>query len=269
DTAKERLNSLSFSQFLLDEKQNRLALIQRLKRKYGPTLENVISFLDESKNKLDNLENSTDNLTKTEKIIKEQEIVVSNLEQSLSNKRKEAAKKLEKLIQSRLSLLGMPDVNFCVEVKQGERRFSGIDYINFLFSANLGEPLKNLKEIASGGELSRVMLAIKTVLSEADDIQTLVFDEVDAGIGVKVALDVGSQMAELAKSRQVIAITHLASIASKAQTHFVVNKETIGGRTYTKIGEVSSSERVKELARMLSGDKEGEAAIKHAETLIN
>jgi DNA repair protein RecN (Recombination protein N) len=252
-TVRDRLSSMSFSQDRLDELHARLALIQRLKKKYGPTLEAVLEFQNQTEAKLEATKAGDDRSQELRREIADKESHVRRAADELTRSRNDAARRLETLVAQRLSHLGMPHVVFTIAIEPRERSIHGADHIDFLFSANLGEPLRSLREIASGGELSRVMLAVKTVLAESDDVETLVFDEVDAGIGGSVALAVGDQMAELSKSRQVIAITHLASIAAKADHHMVVRKETDSGRTYTRIAEVKGSERVSELARMLGG----------------
>lgn len=268
ESVRDRLSNMSFSQARLDELQSRLAQLQRLKKKYGPSLANVIAFRDSAKNRLQGSADSDDYLHDLAEKIKRQESLVEESAMKLTAKRVEAAKTLELQIASRLSHLGMPHVVFSIEIVDRPRTVHGADQVDFLFSANLGEPKRSLKDIASGGELSRVMLAVKTVLAEADEVETLVFDEVDAGIGGAVAIAVGEQMAELAASRQVIAITHLASIASKADNHLVVHKETDAGRTYTRIREVVGELRIQEIARMLSGHGKDEKALAHARSLL-
>jgi DNA repair protein RecN (Recombination protein N) len=269
ESIRDRLSTMSFSQARLDELQSRLAQLQRLKKKYGPSLEAVISFRDASKAKLQQSSVADDYMHDLSKKIEVQETLVSQLGLRLRDKRIAAANRLQEQIATRLSHLGMPHVVFSIDITERQRTVHGSDQVDFLFSANLGEPKRSLKEIASGGELSRVMLAVKTVLAQDDDVETLVFDEVDAGIGGAVAIAVGEQMAELATTRQVIAITHLASIAAKADKHFVVHKETDAGRTFTKIRPVENDERVQEIARMLSGHGNDEKAIAHARSLLS
>ncbi|PKL19887.1 MAG: DNA repair protein RecN [Spirochaetae bacterium HGW-Spirochaetae-4] len=268
ESIRDRLSSMSFSQSRLDELQSRLSQLQRLKKKYGPSLEAVIAFRDETLEKLAQLTEHDGQLGELEKAILALEQVVVKAAGVLTRHREESAKRLQEQIAARLVHLGMPHVVFSIDIQPRARTIHGADQVDFLFSANLGEPKRSLKEIASGGELSRVMLAVKTVLAEADDVETLVFDEVDAGIGGSVAIAVGEQMGELAKSRQVIAITHLASIAAKAGCHLVVSKETSGGRTYTRIEKVVDESRVHEIARMLSGKGQDETALAHARSLM-
>ncbi len=268
NSMRDELSGMSFSQYKLDEMQSRLALLQRLKKKYGPLLEHVIQFRDESIAQLSKAQNSDELIEEAEKRVQIIEKQTQQAAKQLTIKRKQAALELTKPIIQRLALLGMPHVAFEIEVVQRPLGLSGADQINFLFSANVGEPLHHLKEIASGGELSRVMLAVKSVLALNDAIETLVFDEVDAGIGGAVAVAVGQTMQSLAASRQVVAITHLASIASKADSHLVVRKEVVGGRTYTRIEEVRDYKRAQELARMLSGRQSDEKAVAHAQSML-
>jgi hypothetical protein len=145
----------------------------------------------------------------------------------------------------------------------------GLDAVEFVISPNLGEPFKRLRSIASGGELSRVMLAIKGVLAASDRMSTLIFDEVDAGIGGEVALSVGERLARLAASKQVLCVTHLATIAARADNHLRIDKETSGGRTVTRVERVAGASRREEIARMLAGDRTGELSLQHAQELLD
>jgi DNA repair protein RecN (Recombination protein N) len=248
--------------------QSRLAFLQRLKKKYGPTLAQVINCRMQTEEKLRRTESSDEELQGLDQNLKELDGRIRQQAAELTQHRKELAQQLQKLIAERLAHLGMPHVVFSIASEERECHPHGVDHIEFRFSANLGEPQRSLREIASGGELSRVMLSIKTVLAETDDVQTLVFDEVDAGIGGAVAIAVGDQMHELAKSRQVVAITHLASIAARADHQLVVSKEVLEGRTYTRINASIGETRVLEIARMLSGDTRQDAAIAHARQLL-
>jgi len=268
ESIRDRLQSMSFSEVRLDELQSRLAFIQRLKKKYGPSLDQVISFRAQTEEKLRRTESSDDDLQALEQDITQLDVRLIEKAAELTRRRKALAEQLQGLVAERLARLGMPHVVFSIAAEERECSAHGVDHIEFRFSANLGEPQRSLREIASGGELSRVMLAIKTVLAETDDVQTLVFDEVDAGIGGTVAIAVGEQMHELSKSRQVVAITHLASIAARADHQLVVSKEVADGRTYTRINQTLGETRVLEIARMLSGDTRQDTAIAHARQLL-
>lgn len=265
---REKLSSLSFSQSRLDSLNERAALLQKLKKKYGPSLLDVIAFLEKTKTKLSYTTMSSEIM---DQLLEKKSVIDKHLADSsnkLSEHRKEKALLLSSLIKERLKELHMQHVVFTILVEEGEYTSHGKDRIDYLFSANLGEPVKRLKEIASGGELSRVMLAIKRVLGESDDIETFIFDEVDTGIGGKVAYSVGEQIAQIALKHQVLVISHLASIASRADTHLVVKKISDEGRTYTTIHKVEKEERVKEIARMLSGQDNNSEALTHAATLL-
>ena len=265
---REYLGSVDYSEDAVNAMQDRLATLQKLKRKYGPTLEDVIAFASKARETLDVTENFEVHLSECEKSLAEALDDYDKIAGKLTDARKKKALVLEKDIESVLRTLGMPNAVFGIDIAEAKETAHGRDHISFEISANPGEAKKALKDIASGGELSRVMLALKTVLSKADDIQTQVFDEIDSGIGGSVALSLARCISDLSKSKQVIAITHLASIASLADCQMVVTKTVEGGRTYTHLKQVSGEERVREIARMLSGD-ESEVSLSHARSLLS
>ncbi len=267
-TVRDYLSGMSFSQVQLDALQERLSLIQRLKKKYGTTIEAILRFYSESEEKLRLSSDSSELLEELNRKLKETEERLRTAAAELSENRKEHADILSERIMERLRELNMEDVRFSIRIEDTEYSPSGKDAIEFMFSANLGEAEKRLKEIASGGELSRVMLSIKRVLSSDDAIDTLIFDEVDTGIGGKVALAVGRQISQIAERHQVLAITHLATIASYADNHLVVKKQSEGGRTFTSITEVTGEQRQGEVARMLSGHEDDRRALEHASSLL-
>ena len=265
---RDYLSSVDFSQDAINNMQDRLALLQKLKRKYGPTLEKVIAFGQKAKESIELSQNFEDKLAECDKAISLEKKKFDEICSSLTASRKSSASQLEKGICSVLRVLGMPNAQFSIEVSPLEKANSfGTDAVSFVISANPGEPMKEIKAIASGGELSRVMLALKTVLASSDSIQTQVFDEVDSGIGGSVALSLAQCIEDLAQKKQVIAITHLASIASKADTQMVVSKNVVEGRTYTHLKVVSGEDRVHEIARMLSGD-ESSVSLEHARMML-
>ncbi len=265
---RDYLSSVDFSQDAINSMQDRLAVLQKLKRKYGPTLEKVIAFANKAKQSIELSQNFEDKLAECDKAISLQEKQFKDICAALTLARKAAASQLEKGICDVLRLLGMPNAQFAIEVQPLEKPNSfGADAVSFVISANPGEPMKEIKSIASGGELSRVMLALKTVLATSDSIQTQVFDEVDSGIGGSVALSLAQCIEALAQKKQVIAITHLASIASKADTQMVVSKKVVEGRTYSHLKVVSGEDRVHEIARMLSGD-ESSVSLEHARKML-
>lgn len=264
---RDYLSSVDYSETAINSMQDRLAVLQKLKRKYGPSLEDVQAFADKARQTLDLTQNFEEHLKKCDSDLQKAQSQYDSCAQKLNKARTKAAKELESKIEKVLRTLGMANAVFKISVTEGKSTSFGTDQIDFMISANPGEPLKEIKSIASGGELSRVMLALKTVLAKDDDIQTQVFDEVDSGIGGSVALSLATCITDLAKTKQVIAITHLASIASTADTHLVVSKAVEHGRTYTHLKQVSGEDRVHEIARMLSGD-ESEVSLSHARSLL-
>ncbi|AEC01888.1 DNA repair protein RecN [Parasphaerochaeta coccoides] len=254
ETLKERMATLFFSPEELDSLQARQAEIQRLKKKYGPSLSEVLIFARNAREKLELAVSGEDKREELRARMQEQDELVQKRADELSAARGASALELGREIEFLLHLLGMKDAIFPIEVHKGNRRLSGQDDVEFLFSANKGEIPRPLKSIASGGELSRVMLALKTVLAQADSVDTLVFDEIDAGIGGAVAHAVGEQLQRLAEHRQVLVITHLATIAARAHIQFVVAKKTVGERTRTEIFPCTGEPRIQEIARMLSGE---------------
>ncbi|MDY4609842.1 MAG: DNA repair protein RecN [Sphaerochaetaceae bacterium] len=269
DSVRDYLSNMSYSQERLDLLQDRLSRLQRLKKKYGPSLDEVIAYAARTEESLRQTENGSEALAELERRLGRAEEALVEQGRGLSAKRRKAALLLGKEIASKLRHLGMGSVVFSIGVESCEYGPNGCDQIEFLISANPGEPLRPIREIASGGELSRIMLSIKTVLAENDDVETMVFDEVDAGIGGAVANAVGEQIQQLSRKRQVVAITHLASIAARADFQFVVAKNVEQGRTYTRITPVSDDARVHEIARMLSGDSESEVSLEHAKKLLD
>ncbi|MCR4675885.1 MAG: DNA repair protein RecN [Sphaerochaetaceae bacterium] len=267
---RDYLSDVDYSEESLNMMQERLSLIQKLKRKYGPSVSDVLSFAEDARRKLDLAEDSEGELSALEKKIGKAEEEYRKTALSLHEKRKKAASVLEKKIEETLRTLGMPQCRFEIRIEYSEDKVSssGSDSVEFFISANPGEPVKKMKEIASGGELSRVMLALKTVLADSDDIQTQVFDEVDSGIGGAIALRLAQCMRKLSEKKQVIAITHLASIAARAHSQFVVRKSVEDGRTYTRLEACEGENRVHEIARMLSGD-EHSLTLEHARSLLS
>ncbi len=270
-----RRDSIRFSPERLDECQERLQLIHRLEKKYGDSIEDVLHYAEEARERLEGMEHREERRSELEKEIEELQSRVLSLARDLSERRKRAATELETKVQEALRSLGMPKAVFGIATTYREGREGrhscgpyGFDRIEFLISPNEGEPKKPLREIASGGEISRIMLALKSVFSETDRIQSLIFDEIDSGIGGEVAVSVGDHLASLAEKKQVLCITHLASIAVRADNHIRVEKGERKGRTYTDIRPIAENERVSEIARMLSGDSESSSSLTHAQELL-
>jgi DNA repair protein RecN (Recombination protein N) len=248
--------------------EERLDLISRLKKKYGATVQQVLTYRDGLEDELNSLAGAGEDLDGLKAKISEAEASLLSLGRELSERRGAGAKEFGTKIRSELTELGMAKAEFKVEFYPQEKPGpQGMEKAEFLFSANPGEGLKPLSKVASGGELSRVMLALKVILSGADRVPTLIFDEVDSGIGGKTAVAVGRKLRQAAARRQVLCITHLPQIASQAGEHFVVEKQTDGKRTKVTIHKLDKDERVREVARML-GDDESSAASAHAAELV-
>ena len=258
----------------LETIEERLALLQRLRKKYGGTLEDVISFREELKNKLESLDVSN---FKIEEIIKAAEESFRKLKKvagELSKGRKKVSLNLAPKVEKELLELGFSHVEFNIDVETGsDREFSnytekGIDRIEFTFNANPGSTPKPLRQIASGGEISRVMLALKSILAEVDQVSTLLFDEIDLGVGGVTAEIVGEKLLKVAKSRQILCITHLPQIASRGNHHLMVRKNIKSGKTSTEIVSLDMKGRKPELARMLGRTESDSASQHYAEELL-
>lgn len=252
--------------------EERISLIQGLQRKYGETINDVLTYLDNAKQRLDEIERSEELILAIKKEIQSVEQDLHVRCGILSKLRNEAAKQLEKGILKELGDLEMPRTQFLVSIAScPEEGFNdnGTDRVEFLFSPNAGEPLKPLSKIASGGEMSRCMLAIKTILAGIDAIPTLVFDEIDTGVSGKAASRLGEKLKAVAGSHQVICITHHAQIASQADKHYLIEKKEKDGRTLTGVRLLDGEAREEEITRLLSGEHATEAARKLARELLN
>ncbi|MCK5673121.1 MAG: DNA repair protein RecN [Spirochaetales bacterium] len=268
-------DTIDFTPGKLEACEDRLQLIHVLQKKYGNSITEVLEYRASAKKKLLEMESLEGDRTKQEESILVLEKQVIQDAGEISKKRVEFGKKLEDKIRSNLVPMGMPKANFKIQVSLKENNAgkpscgpTGLDKIEFLISPNEGEPLKPLKNIASGGELSRIMLSIKSVLAESDSVLSLIFDEIDTGIGGEVALSVGDHLAGIGKHRQILCITHLASIAVHADRHIKVEKKVESGRTFTTVQNIAEVDRVSEIARMLSGDVSGMASLDHARELL-
>ena len=249
---------LDFSPNELDEIETRLDVLRRVMRKYGGTESEVLDFYSKIAEELSDMEFSSEKIIKLEKERKKIFAETKKQAESLSEIRKQAAQSLQQKVMSELSGLSMPNVRFEVKFMQisGELPLNstGQDEVRFYMSANAGEELGKISHIASGGELSRIMLALKNVLSENDGVATVVFDEVDAGVSGVAAQRVGEKLSRLARGKQVLCVTHLPQIAVMADTHFEILKTVESGRTFTQIGELDMEGRMQELARLTGGE---------------
>ncbi len=257
-----------FSPYELNEIENRLEILNRITRKYGEEQE-ALEFLDKARAELDAIERSDElleELTQKTRALHRKTVMAAA---ELTKLRRAAADKFCEAVGRELAFLDMPRVTLAVDIQPCELNASGADTVEFLISANPGEPPKPLGKIASGGELSRIMLAIKTVLADIDDIDTMIFDEVDTGISGRAAHKVGVKLHEVSRSRQIICITHLAQMAAQADTHMLIKKDVVGERTFTSVRQLNFEERKYELARINGGDVISDSMLKTAEELLN
>ncbi|HXM63407.1 MAG TPA: DNA repair protein RecN [Terriglobales bacterium] len=276
-TLRDYAGGIQASPEHLAEVEDRLALLDRLKRKYGPSLEDVIHHGEEVSRKLSEMENKDEILAQLRRELAQVAEEYLRSARVISKKRYEAARKLEKLVEAEINDLAMKS-NFHIEVsgtdEEGNWSASGFDQVVYFISTNPGEPLRQLEHIASGGELSRVMLALKASVEAGQGKKktgaqrTLVFDEIDTGIGGRAAEAVGKKLKALARSNQVLCVTHLPQIATFADHHYLIEKKTSADRTRTAVRLIGGEERTEEVARMLSGAKLTETSRKHAEQML-
>lgn len=266
---RDKIYSLDYDPNETERAEERLDVIYRLSQKYGDSEEDILSYLENAEKERDALSFSDERAeqlrAETEKAYNEALAAAKKL----SEIRIEAGKKFSADVERELAFLDMPSVKFIVNDSVGELYENGIDNIEFLLSANAGEEPKPLSKIASGGELSRIMLAIKCVLSELDDIDTLIFDEIDSGVSGRAALKIAAKMKELSKTHQVICVTHLAQIAAFADEHKLISKEEKDGRTYTCIASLDYNGRKYELARIMGGLTVTQSILNSAEELLS
>lgn len=265
---REKRAEFDFSPAELDAVESRCDQLYRLKKKYGATVEDMLDYLEKCRAELDAIETADDTLLLLERKLKKtmEETVAAGA--ALTQARKEAAVILEKRIQQELQDLDMKKVRFAIEFTPKEPGLDGCDVIRFLMSANAGEDLKPISRIASGGELARIMLALKNVLAEQESIGTLVFDEVDTGVSGRAAQKVAEKLAQVSRRKQVLCVTHLPQLAAMADTHFSVEKGERGGRTYTRVVQLDREQRKAELARITGGTQVTEALLESAGELL-
>lgn len=257
----------------LSKIDERIDILSRLKRKYGYTLEEVMEFYEKSKNEYNELLQSESLIEELNKKLNTIIHELSESSQKLHLEREKAAHILEKNITQELENLEMKNSEFKVNLLFNDNGLNftknGLDTVEFLISSNIGEPLKPLSKIASGGEMSRIMLAIKTILANVDSIPTLIFDEIDTGISGKAAQKVGEKLSYISKNHQVLCVTHLSQLACMADNHFLIEKNSNGENTFTTVRNLDQSGRIQEIARIIGGSEITNLAIKHAEELIN
>ena len=258
ETLRDFRDNLDFSPEEYDNLETRISLLSKLQRKYAKDEEGLLLYLEQCREKLDQIEYSDDRLIKLEKALKEQIAVCRGEAAALGAKRREKAAELQNRIVSELQALNMPSVRFAVEFVpiEDELGFNafGADKVRFIMSANMGEELGRISKIASGGELSRIMLAMKNVFAENDPVPTMIFDEIDTGVSGIAAQRVGEKLYSVSKGKQVMCVTHLPQIAAMADNHYLIAKEERSGRTYTNVTKLSLDGRSRELARLHGGD---------------
>lgn len=266
---EDLLSDLDSDPQLLDSVEMRLDLLNNIFKKYGSTEEEVLSFLSDAQQELDTLLNFEEHYEKLQSDCDKAFEKAKNIADKLSEKRRETSAQFCKSVSKEMHFLDMPNAVLEVEQTETELYELGKDTIEFLISANVGEPPKPVAKIASGGELSRMMLAIKTVLSEADPTDTLIFDEVDSGVSGSAAERIGMKLKEVSKSTQVLCVTHLPQIAAQAENHYKITKKIMEGRTFTSVDILSFDGRVEELARIMGGVTVADSARDYARELIN
>jgi len=276
DAVRDYLDKLEADPKRLDEVEARLALIERLKRKYGSSLDDVLAFLEDVRARMKAVETAGERKIELERELGQASGAYAESAAALTKARKAGAEKLAKKVETELDALALESAVFRIDVGKASWSEDGADRVEFLISANAGEEPRALDKVASGGELSRIALALKTSLGHASSAgtrvhavpRTLVFDEIDSGIGGSVAEAVGRRLKKLAVSNQVLCVTHLAQVAGFADHHYSVEKREVKGRTVAEIEELTGDARTREIGRMLSGQKVTAEALKHAEQLI-
>lgn len=248
--------------------EERLSVILRLQRKYGTDLAQILENSEKWRNELYEIDNGDDIIEELTEKKKEAGEKVKRLATELTNRRKEAADDLVKRISAELTFLDMPDIRLVFDISQDKVTLSGMDKVEMLISVNKGENLKPMSKIASGGELSRIMLAVKNVLAETDKLHTMIFDEIDTGISGRAAAKVGLKLHEAAENRQILCVTHLAQIAAMADTQLLIKKTSDEKRTYTGITKLDFEGRKREIARIISGDENDPISLENAEMLL-
>lgn len=266
---RDARDDLSYSADELEQIESRLDIIHRLRRKYGSSCEEILQYLDNAQQELDEIEFADDHVERLKLKCEKAEKEAWSAAKELRKNRMKAAEELSSRILSELAQLDMPKVQFSCNFTDTELTPIGADMVAFYMSANAGEALKPMSKVASGGELARIMLAMKNVLAEQDHVSTLIFDEVDTGVSGRAAQKVAEKLRSVAKSKQVLCITHLPQLAALANTHLLIAKEERNGRTYTTVTPLDLEGRKRELARIIGGANITETTLKSAEEMLN
>ena len=267
-TVEDKRGELDVSPGELDRVESRMDLLYRLKKKYGATVEDMLDYQARCEAELAQIEDAGDTLVRLEQALSKAEKEARQAAQALSDARKAAADRLTAQILTELQQLDMGKIRFAVDFAEKPLDSDGMDTVRFLMSANVGEELRPIHKIASGGELARIMLAMKNVLSEQDHVGTMVFDEVDTGVSGRAAQKVAEKMARISRRKQVLCVTHLPQLAAMADTHFSVEKGERDGRTYTEVRRLDREQRRQELARLTGGSHVSQTMLDGAEELL-
>jgi len=268
ETVRDARDDLAYSADELEQIESRLDVIHRLRRKYGATCIDILEYLEKAKGELDDIEFADDKLERLKSKLEKAETEAWNAAFALRQNRKDASLKLSAEILRELSQLDMPKVQFSCEFTQLELAANGADAVAFYMSANAGEALKPLSKVASGGELARIMLAMKNVLAQQDQVSTLIFDEVDTGVSGRAAQKVAEKLRSVSRNKQVLCVTHLPQIAALGDTHMLISKSEQCGRTYTVVTPLDREGRARELARIIGGANITETTLKSAEEML-
>ena len=268
EAVRDARDDLSYSADELEQIESRLDTIHKLRRKYGVTCEDILNYLDKAKKELDDIEFADDHLERLKKNLKKAEKTAWEAAKELRKNRKETAVYMAQRILTELAQLDMPRVQFSCEFTETDLGSNGADAVAFYMSANAGEALKPMSKVASGGELARIMLAMKNVLAEKDQVNTLIFDEVDTGVSGRAAQKVAEKLRSVAAHKQVLCVTHLPQLAALANTHLLIAKSERNGRTYTSVTPLDVEGRKRELARIIGGTNITETTLKSAEEML-
>lgn len=269
EQVKDRIYSLSYSADELERIEERLDTIHRLRRKYGATCEDILAYLERAKKELDEIEFADERMEQLQRKLQKAEQEACAVAERLRKARKQAAVGLTERVLKELSDLDMKKVQFACQFTETELSQNGADAVAFYMSANLGEALKPLNKVASGGELARIMLAMKNVLAERDHVPTLIFDEVDTGVSGRAAQHVAEKLRAVSKNKQVLCVTHLPQLAALADTHFLIEKNEHDGRTFTAVTPLDFEGRKRELARIIGGSSITETTLQSAAEMLS
>ena len=269
EQVRDRIYSLSYSADELERIEERLDTIHRLRRKYGATCEDILAYLERAKKELDEIEFADERMEQLQRKLQKAEQEACAVAERLREARKQAAVGLTERVLKELSDLDMKKVQFACQFTETELSQNGADAVAFYMSANLGEALKPLNKVASGGELARIMLAMKNVLAERDHVPTLIFDEVDTGVSGRAAQHVAEKLRAVSKNKQVLCVTHLPQLAALADTHFLIEKNEHDGRTFTAVTPLDFEGRKRELARIIGGSSITETTLQSAAEMLS